>query len=347
MTNSSFPNFPIDAVIPWVDGADQLHAAKLHNYISQIGGARPRAANPGRFYHSGELDYCVTSLLRFAPWIRTIFIVTDEQTPDLVEKLRGTCFEGRVKVVDHKLIFTGYEKYLPTFNSSSILSVLWRIPGLAEHFVFLNDDFALLRPVQPHDFFREDKVVLRGQWRIYSERLFHRRVKLWIKQRLYGGARKSHRRAGYLEGQELSAKMLGFENKYFQVPHNPHAWRVSTQREYFSQHPEVLDFNVSFKLRSPDQFIGEALAAHLELKKNSAVIDNRFSTLQLKPADQALIRVKRKLAVADDDENTRFVCTQNIENAPEAARKLIFEWLDARIGSLEKLLGEREKEQPL
>ena len=37
---------------------------------------------------------------------------------------------------------------LPTFNSCAIESQLHRIPGLAECYLYLNDDFFLLRPLQ-------------------------------------------------------------------------------------------------------------------------------------------------------------------------------------------------------
>ena len=129
------------------------------------GSTHAAAADPTRFGDCGEIDYCVASLLRFAPWLRTIHIVTDAQTPSLMERLKGTPFEDRVRVVDHKVIFSGYEQFLPTFSSLSIEAMLWRIPGLAERFIYLNDDFQIIRPVALEDFFRDDGVVLRGKWR--------------------------------------------------------------------------------------------------------------------------------------------------------------------------------------
>ena len=52
-------------------------------------------------------------------------------------------------VVDHREVFAGYEQFLPTFSSRAIESMLWRIPDLSERFLYLNDDFMLLRPVTP------------------------------------------------------------------------------------------------------------------------------------------------------------------------------------------------------
>lgn len=325
---------PIDAVITWVDGSDPVHAAKLHDYLASIGGVRPRGANPARFHHSGELDYCVTSLLKFAPWLRRIYIVTDNQVPTLMQVLKATEYEDRVVIVDHKTIFAGYEQYLPTFNSSSILAMLWRIPGLAENFLFLNDDFALIRPVHPEDFFREDKVVLRGEWRIHLERLWHKRFEYWIKHLFYKGARARMERAGYLGRQAMSAKLVGFSKKYFQLEHNPHSWRRSAFSDFFAENPSVLDFSVSFKLRSPHQYVVEALAAHLEFRRAGALVDNKLKTMQLKPADQAAIRIKRKLQQMNSNSSYAFVCVQNIESASEVAQRMVFDWMDGRIGRL-------------
>jgi len=55
-------------------------------------------------------------------------------------------------VVSHREIF-GDTGRLPTFNSHAIESRLHRIPGLAEHFLYLNDDVFLGRPVAPELFF--------------------------------------------------------------------------------------------------------------------------------------------------------------------------------------------------
>ncbi|MDO6423465.1 Stealth CR1 domain-containing protein [Saccharophagus degradans] len=340
MTATQTAQAPIDAVITWVDGSDPKHAAKLEAYLASIGGSRPRAASPSRFHHSGELDYCVTSLLRFAPWLRTIYIVTDEQTPDLIHKLKGTVYEDRVKVVDHKVIFAGFEQHLPSFNSCSISSLLYRIPGLAEKFLYLNDDFALIQPVKETDFFQDGSVVLRGSWRKFSDKIIHKKIAHFL-EGLFSKKKKTNRetRVGYLAAQENSARLLGYRTWYFQVPHNPHPSLVSSQREFFESNPKALESNISFPLRASGQFIEESLAAHIELRKKNAKIKNTLNVLQLKPADQALLRIKNKLNRADKTKKTAFVCVQNVENADEEKQKLIFEWLDKRIGTVDELLN--------
>src|SRR6185503_702856 len=113
-------NLPIDAVIPWVDGSDPAHKAKLDAHFGKEIDQRPAGADPTRFHDSGEINLCIASLLKFAPWLRTIFIITDEQTPEICSHLSRTAYADRVRVVDHRDIFDGYEEYLPTFNTRSI-----------------------------------------------------------------------------------------------------------------------------------------------------------------------------------------------------------------------------------
>ncbi|MEN0039310.1 MAG: Stealth CR1 domain-containing protein [Cellvibrio sp.] len=331
--------FPVDAVITWVDGADQNHKAKLDNYLSSIGSTRPRSANPARFSSVGEIEYCVVSLLRFAPWIRTIFIVTDQQQPDFMVKLVGTVYESRVKIIDHRVIFTGYEQHLPTFNSMSISSMLWRIPGIAERFLFLNDDFALIRPVDPSFFFLGDKVVLHGVWKTQTDKRFVKRIsglfkKLLGRNEKYG----KDERVRFIGVQENAAQMHGYSEKVFQLEHNPHPWKLSSWREYFSAYPEQLEKNISFRLRSAEQFVPEGFSAHYEIKNGNAVFDNSIKTLQLKPADQALHRLKSKLAQAERDSNYAFICIQSLENAQPEAFVLVVDWLDEKIGRFDQLL---------
>ncbi|RYZ81019.1 MAG: capsular biosynthesis protein, partial [Moraxellaceae bacterium] len=201
-------DLPIDAVITWVDGQDPAHQAKLDAYTISLGGTRPRTASPTRFHNSGEINYCIKSLLRFAPWLRNIYIVTDNQTPEIVYKLHGSRFSSRIKVIDHRDIFVGYESALPTFNTRSITTMLWRIPGLSENFLYLNDDFLLIRPCSPENFFYDNKIILRGEWRTMSG---DRGAMSHFFEKLFSVKRQSaQKRVSYSMAQQLAAKLLGF-----------------------------------------------------------------------------------------------------------------------------------------
>jgi len=133
---------PIDAVIAWVDGADPVHKAKRAAALQKLREKSdlPIAAGIAntRFHDNGELRYCIASIKKFAPWIRTIYIITDNQVP----RFRNENFlQGLdIRIVDHKDIFRSYEWALPTFNSITIETAMWRVPELSESFIYFNDD---------------------------------------------------------------------------------------------------------------------------------------------------------------------------------------------------------------
>lgn len=328
----------IDAVITWVDGSDPAHRRDLETYLAQHGDVRPKTALPTRFNDAGELEYCIASILRYAPWFRRIHIVTAAQTPALVSRLEGTRWADRVRLVDHREIFAGYGQYLPTFNSRAIITALWRIPGLTERFVYFNDDFMLLQPVAPEDFFRGDAPVLRGKWITQANHRWGRRLIEALRS-----LRRRNRpvdRAGSHDAQELSARLAGFKRRYYRMYHNPYPMRRSTLAAFFQQHPDLLEANLRERLRSSSQFKTECLAAHLEIAHGQMVQDNRRYVIQLKPGRQSAARVAAKLARADRDANAAFVCVQSLERATAPMHAQILGWLSRRVGSLEQALAD-------
>ena len=82
----------------------------------------------------------------FASWARRIWIVTDQQVPRWLKP------DERLRVVDHREIFAD-PAALPVFNSHAIESQLHHIPGLAERYLYLNDDMLFGAPVRPEHFF--------------------------------------------------------------------------------------------------------------------------------------------------------------------------------------------------
>ncbi|RYY76547.1 MAG: capsular biosynthesis protein [Gammaproteobacteria bacterium] len=330
---------PIDAVVTWVDGQDPRHMQKLNAYVAEIGGRRPVTADPTRFHNDGEINYCITSLLKYAPWIRTIYLVTDDQTPDIFHRLKGTQWEQKVKIVDHKDIYAGYEHVLPIFNIRSIMTVLWRIPGLSERFLFLNDDFALVQPVFPENFFHKDGIVVRGQWRPVQDRRLSVRLRdWWFKYIPKTKKQKFRDRAKHRNAQIYSARLAGYTDQYFCVGHEPHPWRISTIRKFFAENPELFERNLTPKLRTPDQFICEALVAFLEMKAGTAIVDDSLVAFKLDPPDQSEKELRDIMRRADEDKSYVFACVQSLEKANPKLRQDIIEWLNRRVGSLSDFL---------
>ena len=110
---------PIDVVITWVDGKVPKLEKKRLRYLKQEKFFSIHGSLNTRFDSNNEIEYCVASILKFAPFVRNIFIVADGQSPKFSDSI-NKYFPKRInsiKIIDHKELFKGYEKFLPTFNS--------------------------------------------------------------------------------------------------------------------------------------------------------------------------------------------------------------------------------------
>lgn len=140
-------NEPVDAVYTWVDGADPAWQADRAAHWPSPDGLAADALDPARTRDRDELRYSLRSLEMYANWIGKVWIVTSGQVPEWL------CTDHpRLQVVSQAEIFSD-PGVLPVFNSHAIESQLHHIPGLAEHFLYLNDDFFFGRPVRPELFF--------------------------------------------------------------------------------------------------------------------------------------------------------------------------------------------------
>lgn len=139
----------IDLVYLWVDGNDPAWRAKKNAYLPKEKQLSTAVAGDCRYVSNDELRYSLRSVERFAPWIRRIYIVTDNQCPAWLDTSND-----RVRIIDQKEIIPA--QYLPTFNSMAIELNLANIPDLAEHFLYANDDSLFGAPVTP-DFFFDSK----------------------------------------------------------------------------------------------------------------------------------------------------------------------------------------------
>uniref|UniRef100_H2Z4G7 LNR domain-containing protein n=1 Tax=Ciona savignyi TaxID=51511 RepID=H2Z4G7_CIOSA len=100
-----------------------------------------------RFEDNEELRYSLRSVVKYAPWVRHIYIVTNGQIPYWLNM-----DAPRISVITHDEIFVN-KSHLPTFSSPAIEAHLHRIPGLADKFIYLNDDVMFGKEVWPDDFY--------------------------------------------------------------------------------------------------------------------------------------------------------------------------------------------------
>jgi hypothetical protein len=99
------------------------------------------------------------SICKYAPWVNHVHIAVDEQSFPITF-LEEKCIP-KVSFVDLADFIPS--QYLPTFNSHVIEAHLHRIPGLTEHFLYLNDDMTLGRPLYKESLFSKAHGTFKAQ----------------------------------------------------------------------------------------------------------------------------------------------------------------------------------------
>jgi len=319
----------IDAVVTWVDGGDPAHMAKMKPFLEKGIMATHPGASPTRFGTTGEIGYCILSILRFAPFVRHVYIVTDGQDPEIGD-LVATYYPERVnsiKIIDHKEIFRGYEQYLPTFNSISIETMLWRIPGLADNFIYFNDDTFLIRPTNSATWFEKGRPVIRGAWTMAPyPRIAYDRLRKFVFGKLLGRNRYQPRHS-FNVTQWLSAKMVGYVARYFVAGHTPHPIKRDALEKFFEENPSFLAMNASHKFREYNQFNIAALSNHLEIKAGGSNF-RKMQVAYLQPRNKGEKYIMGKKNYCEKNNNIKFLCVQTLDACTEKTQKEVFDWLD-------------------
>ena len=309
----------IDAVITWVDGNDPAHSAKRQRHQPDA----PRhanAINPHRWACNDELSYCLRSIANHAPWIGRIWIITDAQMPDL-SRLPADLV-ARVRIVDHLTLFAGHETALPTFNSLAIETLLWRIPGLTEHFVYFNDDVFLTGPLAPGDVFHDGAPVLRGAWTDYSG---------------IAADPASRHDPALLNAltQINAAELAGFgAERLFKAAHVVHPLRRSVLAQLYDRHRAAFVANLGHRFRCISQFLPQALHNHACIAAGSAVLHQAEDHLHLRTGavqDYPLPQVRAYLARALQPQ-FKFLCVNDLPQV-EAAIPDTRDWIERAIAA--------------
>ncbi len=315
----------IDAVITWVDGNDPVLNAKRAQYGTAKDFSRNDVAGATRFANVGEIFWCVASINRFAPWIRKIFIVTDGQDPKLEPFLQRNFPEGYIpiEIVDHKTIFRGYEEYLPVFNSISIETMIWRIPGLSEHFIYFNDDLMLLESASPEDFFTKKGIVSRVEWRT----ILGTKIRHFFKPKKNGKKPMSNKWT-----MLLSARILGEKWRFMKLYHTPRGLLRSFYVDFFRKHEDLMIRNINHRFRDIDQFSVmelQYLGLYRQGRNLKLPIKNNAFYLYPKKKPNYVQRKMRKT----DKINYKWCCLNSLDLATDSDRKMILSWLERKIGS--------------
>lgn len=303
----------IDVVIPWVDGNDPVLREKRKQFGDPSALSRPDVGGDTRYASLGEIHWCIRSINRFAPFINHIFIVTDGQDPHVESRIP-------VSIVDHRVIFRDYQEYLPVFNSTSIETLIWNIPELSEHFLLMNDDFILARPVSEQDFFTPDgKAVCYGR----------RRSSLW-ESFVYelSVLKHGYRRATFKKALIKGCRMGGMKTSFIYLVHTPRPLFKSVFEDYYSAHPEDVISNIRFKFRSLGRHQVQALHYALLLRSGKATVADPSRKLMFLQHWNGPEYVKRKLDSVSGNSDCLFTCFNSLDQASEEERRLVVDWAE-------------------
>ena len=132
----------VDIVVLWVDGADPEWLNEYSKYKGLSGDQRA-----SRFRDWENLRYWFRGIERYAPWADKIHFVTWGHLPQWLNTA-----SSKLNIVNHRDFIP--KEYLPTFNSHTIELNIHRIQGLADQFIYFNDDNFIIAPVSEKRFFR-------------------------------------------------------------------------------------------------------------------------------------------------------------------------------------------------
>ncbi|MDR0331957.1 MAG: Stealth CR1 domain-containing protein [Dysgonamonadaceae bacterium] len=136
----------IDFVITWVDMDDPKWQADFTQYSGKTTNDS-NSVSEARFRDYGFLKYWFRGVEKFAPWVRKIHFVTCGQKPDWLDENNP-----KINLVNHEDYIP--KQFLPCYNSVVIERYFHKIPDLAEHFVYFNDDFFIINNVEKERFFK-------------------------------------------------------------------------------------------------------------------------------------------------------------------------------------------------
>lgn len=137
----------MDVVITYVNGLDPVWQKDYQKYTDV-------PVLEKRFRDWGTLKYLLRGVQYHMPFIENVHLVVshESQVPEWVDR-------ENLHVVLHSDFIP--QEFLPTFNCNTLEMHLHRIPGLAEEYLYFNDDMFPVRDCRPEDFFRDGKPVIR------------------------------------------------------------------------------------------------------------------------------------------------------------------------------------------
>ena len=154
----------MDAVITYVNGLDTVWRSEYEKYVG-----KPLLEK--RFRDWGTLKYLLRGIETCLPFVENVWLVvsSDSQVPLWADR-------SKLHAIVHSDIIP--QDILPVFNSCTIEMFLHRIPGLAEEFIYFNDDMFPLSDCREEDFFRDGRGVIGMSWHLFAGNMYKKQCKM-------------------------------------------------------------------------------------------------------------------------------------------------------------------------
>ena len=310
----------IDAVITWVDGSKPDYQRKLKEYLTDNNTLKRQ------YFQANEINLCVASIVKYAPFIRRIFIVTDKQRPNL-DSIKHLVTLDKVEIIDHEEIFRDNKDCLPTFNIRSIDALLFKIKKLSDKFIYFNDDMFLVKETSQEDWFINNKAVLTGVW----AKTYNKQVIKTISHRI---KKFLNVRPSFNAAQSKAANIVGFHDRYFKSYHCGRPQIKSVIKNFYDKNPERLKNQIRHKFRDGRQYMPYSLCWHLLIKKNLYVESstnklveiNKSKILSAKKLENILISIDLKA-------NVKFLNIQDLNIATQETQQVFQNWFIKKLSS--------------
>ena len=310
----------IDAVITWVDGSEPNYKLKLEENLKN------KKIINRQYTQANEIDFCVASIIKFAPFVRKIFIVTDKQKPRF-SGIRHMVSLEKIEIIDHEEIFRDNLDCMPSFNIRSIDALLFKIKNLSDKFIYFNDDMFLIKETTKEDWFKDNKAVLTGSWaKTYNKQLI-KTISHKIKNLL-------NIRPSFNAAQSKAANIVGFHNRYFKSFHCGRPQIKSVIKDFYDKNPQRLISQIRYKFRDGRQYMPYSLCWHLLIKENLYVESSTNKLVEInKSRNLSAKKLEKILKSIDSKAEVKFLNIQDLNMAEPETQQVFQNWFIKKLNS--------------
>lgn len=263
----------MDVVITYVDIND--------NFLKEYNTYCTKELQENRFRSYGVLDLQVKQIRKYMPYVKNIFIVVSNED-QISQYSLPDC-----KIIKHSDIIPN--KYLPCYNSCTIEMFLWKIPGLAEEFVYFNDDTFVI------DYIHHTKWFIKGK------------PCLNVKENEILGTESNIYKKNCINSTALASSIVGkqYDGKYLTQSHCARPFLKSTCEKVFDK--RSLDIYKSLtRLRHSRNYNATLFNDYDYFKNNYYSLENNYTFCNGSESleelrEKILVKEKHLICINDND----------------------------------------------